>query len=181
MYVQRVKDILTEEFINPFPNEMDKTKLYNITSGTYTSNDISECLLTIFERGKIRMVEFNESISKNASNNYIFDRIKREKWKTFEDTVKRTAKTKIDGKIKDIVEQKISLGYLQQNQIKVNELSILKMPCPSHLSLFLYLLLQQMVRCEKQKHLIYMMQLILSQITTYYWKITLVSTIYLAM
>ena len=53
MHVQRVKDILTEEFINLFSKEMDKTKLYNITSETYTSNDISECLLTIFERGKI--------------------------------------------------------------------------------------------------------------------------------
>ena len=31
MYVQRVKDIVTEELINPFSNEMDKTKLYNIT------------------------------------------------------------------------------------------------------------------------------------------------------
>ena len=41
MYVQRVKNILTEEIINPFSNEMDKTKL-NITSGTYTSHDISE-------------------------------------------------------------------------------------------------------------------------------------------
>ena len=35
IYVQTVKDILIEEFINPFSNEMDKTKLYNITSGTY--------------------------------------------------------------------------------------------------------------------------------------------------
>ena len=112
MHVQRVKYILTEEFINLFSNEMDKTKLYNITSGTYTSNDISECLLTIFERGKIRMVEFKEKISKNASNKYIFDPIKREKWKSFEDTVKRTTKIKIDGKIKDIVEQKNNLGLL---------------------------------------------------------------------
>ena len=88
IFVQRVKDILTEEFINMFSNEMDKTKLYNITSGTYTSNDISECLLTIFERGKIRMVEFKERISKNAYNKYIFNPIKREKWKSFEDTVK---------------------------------------------------------------------------------------------
>ena len=39
MYVQRVKGILTEEFINPFSNEMDKTKLYSITSGTYNDND----------------------------------------------------------------------------------------------------------------------------------------------
>ena len=81
MYVQRVKDILTEEFINPFSNEMDQTKLYNITSGTYTSNDMSECLLTIFEREKIRMVEFKERISKNASNKYIFDPIKKKNGK----------------------------------------------------------------------------------------------------
>ena len=90
MYVQRVKDILTEEFINPFSNEMDQTKLYNITSRTYTSDDISEFLLTIFEREKMRMVEFKERISKNASSKYIFDPIKREKWKSFEDAVKRT-------------------------------------------------------------------------------------------
>ena len=106
MYVQRVKDILTEEFINPFSNEMNKTKLYKITSVTYTSNDISECLLTIFEKGKIRMVEFKERISKNASNKHIFDPIKRKKWKNFQDTVERTTKIKIDGKVKDIVEQK---------------------------------------------------------------------------
>ena len=81
MYVQRVKDIFTEEFINPFSNEMDKTKLYNITSGTYTSNCKSECLLTILEREKIRMVEFKERISKNASNKYIFDPIKKKNGK----------------------------------------------------------------------------------------------------
>ena len=85
------------------------------------------------------MVEFKEKINKNAYNKYIlynkyiFDPIKREKWKSLEDTVKKTTKIKIEGKIKDIVKQKISLGYLQQNQIKVNQLSILKMPCPSHL------------------------------------------------
>ena len=76
MYVQRVKDIFTEEFINPFSNEMDKTKLYNITSGTYTSNYKSEYLLTILQREKIRMVECKERISKNTSNKYIFNPIK---------------------------------------------------------------------------------------------------------
>ena len=81
MYVQRVKDILTEEFINPFSNEMDQTKLYTITSGACTSDDISEFLLTIFEREKIRMVEFKERISKNASNKYIFDPIKKKNGK----------------------------------------------------------------------------------------------------
>ena len=71
MYVQRVKDILTEEFVNPFSNEMDKANIYKITSETYTSNNISECLLTIFEGEKIRIVEFKERLSENASNKYI--------------------------------------------------------------------------------------------------------------
>ena len=134
MYVQRVKNILTEEFLNPFSKEMDKTKLYNIT-GTYTSNDISECLLPIFERGKIRMVEFKERISKNASNKYIFDPIKREKWKSFEDTVKKTTKIKIDGKIKDIVEQKNILGLLaaksDQSKLAVDIKNAMSFPLSS--------------------------------------------------
>ena len=66
---KKIRDICSESkgdsyrrAINPFSNEMDKIKLYNITWGTYTSYDISECLLTIFERGKIRMVEFKERV-----------------------------------------------------------------------------------------------------------------------
>ena len=50
-------------------------------------------------------VEFKERISKNTSNKYIFNPIKRKN-----DTVERTAKIKIDGRVKDIVEQKNILG-----------------------------------------------------------------------
>ena len=50
------------------------------------------------------MVEFKERISKNASSKCTFDPTKREKWKSFEDAVKRTTEIKIDGKIKDIVQ-----------------------------------------------------------------------------
>ena len=135
MYVQIVKDILTGDFINPFSNETDKTKLYNIASETYTSNDISECLLTIFERGKKQVVKFKERISKNASNKYIFNPTKREKWKSFEDTAKRTTKIKIDGKIKDIVEQKIILGLLaaksDQSKLAVDIKNALSFPLAS--------------------------------------------------
>ena len=35
------------------------------------------------------MVEFKKRITKSASNKYIFDPIKRVKWKCFEDTVKK--------------------------------------------------------------------------------------------
>ena len=138
------------------------------TSGTYPSNDKSDCPLTIFERGKIRIVDFKKRITKNESIKYIFDPIKTEKWKSFEDTVKRIIQMKIDIKIKDIDEQKAFLGYLQQNQIKVNQLSTLKTLYPFYLPLFDYPLPQQMVQCEKQKNLIFVLQLIHSQITTYH-------------
>ena len=181
MHVQRVKDILTKEFINSFSNEIDKTKLYNITSGTYTSNDVSECLLTIFERGKIRMMEFKERISKNASNKYIFDPIKREKWKSFEDTVKRTTKIKIDGKIKDIVEQKNNLGLLAAKSDQSKLAADIKNALPFPLASVSLPLASADGAMRKTKNLICMVQLIHSQITTYHCKITLVSTIYLSM
>ena len=47
------------------------------------------------------MVEFKEKINKNAYNKYIlynkyiFDPIKREKWKSLEDTVKRQQRSKL--------------------------------------------------------------------------------------
>ena len=44
MYVQRVNNVLKEEFTNPFPKKMDKTKPYNITSRTHNSNSIREYL-----------------------------------------------------------------------------------------------------------------------------------------
>ena len=50
--VQKIKDILTKEFTYQFSRKIDKKKLYNIISGPYTSNGISESLLTIFGKGK---------------------------------------------------------------------------------------------------------------------------------
>ena len=81
------------------------------------------------------MVEFKERISKNASNKYILNPIKREKLKSFEDTVKRTIKLKIDGKIKDIVEQKNILGLLaaksDQSKLAVDITNALSFPLAS--------------------------------------------------
>ena len=81
------------------------------------------------------MVEFKERISKNASNKYILNPIKREKLKSFEDTVKRTTKLKIDGKIKDIVEQKNILGLLaaksDQSKLAVGITNALSFPLAS--------------------------------------------------
>ena len=120
--------------------------------GTYTCSNKSKCLLTIFERGKMRMVEFKARISKNESNKCIFDPITREKWKSFEDTVKRTTKTKIDSKIKDIVEQKNILGLLaaKSDQSK-SVVDIKNALCSSHLPLFHDLLLSRWCEVKNKK------------------------------
>ena len=52
MYVQKIKDILLKEFMYQLSRKIDKKKLYDITSGPYTSNGITESLLTIFGKGK---------------------------------------------------------------------------------------------------------------------------------
>ena len=118
---------------------------------------------------KIRMVEFKERITQNASNKSIFDPIKKEKWKSFEDTVKRITKIKTADKIQDIVEQKISLGYLQQNQIKVDQLSSAIVSIVTiFYSCFITSCLSRWCNAKRKKDLIYMVQLIHSQITTYY-------------
>ena len=127
------------------------------------------------------MVEFKEKISKNASNKYIFDPIKREKWKSFEDTVKRTTKIKIDGKIKDIVEQKNNLGLLAAKSDQSKLAADIKNALPFPLASVSLPLASADGAMRKTKNLICMVQLIHSQITTYHCKITLVSTIYLSM
>ena len=100
MYVQRVKNILTEDIINPFSNEMDKTKL-NITSGTYTSHDISECLLAIFERGKIReWCNSRKELLQMDAISISSIQQKEKNWKSFEDTIKRITKMKLTVKQK---------------------------------------------------------------------------------
>ena len=55
----------------------------------------------MFERGKIRMLGFQERITKIVSK--IFDPRKRERWKKIEDTVKIITKVKADGIIKNKV------------------------------------------------------------------------------
>ena len=81
---------------------MEKAKLYNLSSGTYTSNDIKKCLLKISERKKLISVQFKERITKKDPISILSlcsIQKKGKKWKSFEDAVKRIEKIgKINGK-----------------------------------------------------------------------------------
>ena len=57
--VLKLKDILLNTFIDPFGEELDHSKLFNIASGCPTSEEIEKCLLGIAERDKELHLEFD--------------------------------------------------------------------------------------------------------------------------
>ena len=46
--ISNVVEVLTDTFMNPFSDEFDSDKLYNITSGSHVRSDIADCLLNKF-------------------------------------------------------------------------------------------------------------------------------------
>ena len=127
------------------------------------------------------MVKFKERISKNASNKYIFGAIKREKWKGFEDTVKRTTKIKIDGKIKDIVEQKNILGLLAVKSDQSKSALDIKNALSFPLAIVSLPLASADGTMRKTKQYNYYGAIGSLSDHNIHWKVTLVSTIYLPM
>ena len=49
--VLRVKEILSNTFVDPFLEDLDQTKLFNIASGCPTSEEVAKCLLGVQENG----------------------------------------------------------------------------------------------------------------------------------
>ena len=56
--VMKVTELLQNQFINPFSDDLDKSKLFNLASGSFVENEVKDCVLTVFERGAERMEEF---------------------------------------------------------------------------------------------------------------------------
>ena len=57
--ILKMKSVLSEVFTNPFSDELQPDKLYNVASGCPTSNDVTECLLLLRQNGKMLHAEFN--------------------------------------------------------------------------------------------------------------------------
>ena len=108
--VQKVITVFKEDFVNPFWLDLDKKRLYSVCSGSPVSEEIKDCLLSVFERGKTRMIGFKDILCNNSSKN-IFSPITREVFKGFSDSNKKT-KAKVSGKMQDLSVQKDVLGLL---------------------------------------------------------------------
>lgn len=109
--VENIMTSLTMQFLNPFRDDLDKEKLYNLVSGAPVENEISESLLSLEESGKEMMKAFEARLIENQPEEQFFSPIRRLKGKTFGDAmVKKTLKK--DGKIKEVSFQRDILGKL---------------------------------------------------------------------
>ena len=122
--VQKIQDSLKNQFINPFDEQLDKEKLYNIVSGCPTNDEISKSLLNLEKQGEEMMSEFiarftaNEQ-SESGPKEKFFSPIKKSKIKTFQDSAVKITVQK-GNKCKEIAFQRDVLGMLVAHSNKEN-------------------------------------------------------------
>ena len=93
--------MLENDFLDPFSPDLDESSLYNLSSGKTVQENVKECLLSVFERGKQRMEEFKSILSGLDKSKHIFTPIRRSKWESFENSVVKS-KIVINGKVADV-------------------------------------------------------------------------------
>ncbi len=119
--VQKIIKVMKEVFINPFSEDLDKNKLFNLSSGRPLSVEVAEELLLAEERGIAMFNKFNDRLHANENQAAsLFDPIKRSPWKGFGDAEKKSKVTS-NGKSKDLRVQRDVLGLLVTVAFKENE------------------------------------------------------------
>ena len=114
--VQNLLGVLKEEFVNPFSNDLDKSKLFNLSSGAPVDTSIADSILTSVERGCKRADEFVQQRLEDNQINF-FAPIKKEKLLTFQASNKR-AKCSTKGKVKELKIERDILGKLLALSLK---------------------------------------------------------------
>ena len=107
----KLKDILTNTFLNPFAGNLDVDKLFNIASGCPTSEEASKCLLGIEQRGIELYSEFKDRLDNGAAKNF-WDPIKLQDWMDFSANNKRSKIKGANGKTVEVAVQRDILGFL---------------------------------------------------------------------
>ena len=119
-----MKSVLSEDFTNPFSDELHPDKLYTVVSGCPTSNDVTECLLLVRQNGKMLHAEFHLRLT-NASDEsqrkmLFFDCIKRVQWKDFSSKEKKSKVTSSTGKAIEVAVHRAILGFLVVKSQEMN-------------------------------------------------------------
>ena len=111
--VLKLKDILLNTFINPFDQELDSEKLFNIASGCPTSEETANCLLGLGQRGTTLYAEFNSRLEKDpACKENFWTPLTQQVWKDFSTNNKKVKVKGSTGKTMEMKVQRDVLGFL---------------------------------------------------------------------
>ena len=105
--VDNIINALKTQFLNPFQEDIDKSKLFNLVSGCPVDDEISESLLSLQDNGIQAMKSFETRLTTKEPTEMFFSTLKRNKFKSWKDT-----STKKDGKAKKLAFQRDVLGIL---------------------------------------------------------------------
>ena len=120
--VQKIIKVMKDVFLNPFSEDLEKDKLFNLSSGRPLPLEVAEQLLSAEERGVTKFEAFNDRLdAKEEQAAFLFDPIKRSHWKGFGDAGKKVM-VKAKGKTKDVAVQRDILGLLVTVSYKEKEL-----------------------------------------------------------
>lgn len=110
---------------NPFSNDLAKDKLYNVSTGQSTSDEVYEFLSTVESEGENKR---NLFIAESFNEPQRFDRaIQKNKIINF--SYKQTKKTKINGQVKEIKIQRDVFGRLLYASLQNQELDLKSLLC----------------------------------------------------
>ena len=81
--VQKVKNAISDHFINPFEKDLDQGNLFSLILGVLVNEDIAVSLLSIKEIEKEAMVDFINHLILNEGTKSFSDKIKKSQLKIF--------------------------------------------------------------------------------------------------
>ena len=109
----KLRDILTNTFINPFADDVDPAKLLNIASGVPVSAAVEKCLLGVNKKAIGLFAQFSSRLDKDGKNEkHFWISISTQEWNDFSDAHKKTKVTNKSGKTVEVAVQRDVLGFL---------------------------------------------------------------------
>ena len=87
--IENIINVLKTQFLNPFQEDTDKSKLFNLVSGCPEDDEISESLLSLQNDGIQAMKSFETRLTTKEPAEMFFGTLKRNKFKSWKDTSKK--------------------------------------------------------------------------------------------
>ena len=119
--VRRIVTVLKDDFLDPFSDAMDQSRLFNLAPGRPLPLEISNEILTTESRGKVMFLEFSKRLDASAVEQLeFFDPIKKAPWRGF-DKINKKVCVSSKGKTRDLAVQSDILGVLMAESYKENK------------------------------------------------------------